>query len=157
MGLLGARNAGIEVPNEAIDKALSFFPSQHDARRCCLLSVHPAATVTESLGQQSEHWFLQSQKERTRQSTKPPRNSSRGDLIRTSTIIRFTTDTTWHKHFSTVTLGHGRAWNQRTIEQLQKMQNEDGSFTSSHGPAYGTGMSVLALALNYRLLPIYER
>ena len=50
-----------------------------------------------------------------------------------------------------------QAWNQRIIEQLQKTQNEDGSFTSSHGLAYGTGMSVLALALNYRLLPVYER
>ena len=50
-----------------------------------------------------------------------------------------------------------KAWNQRVVEKLQKMQQEDGSFFSSHGQAYGTGMSVLALALNYRLLPVYER
>ena len=50
-----------------------------------------------------------------------------------------------------------KAWNRRTIEHLQRMQEEDGSFSSSHGQAYGTGMSVLSLALNYRLLPVYER
>ncbi len=50
-----------------------------------------------------------------------------------------------------------KAWNRRTVERLQETQREDGSFTSSHGPAYGTGMSVLAMALNYRLLPVYER
>ena len=50
-----------------------------------------------------------------------------------------------------------KAWNQRTIEWLQQTQAEDGSFSSSHGRAYGTGMAILALALNYRLLPIYER
>ncbi|MFN7562591.1 MAG: squalene--hopene cyclase, partial [Prosthecobacter sp.] len=32
-------------------------------------------------------------------------------------------------------------------------QGEDGSF----GDAYQTGMSLLAVALNYRFLPIYER
>ena len=50
-----------------------------------------------------------------------------------------------------------KAWNQRTMEKLQKMQKADGSITSPYGPAYGTGMSLLALALNYRLLPVYER
>jgi hypothetical protein len=37
------------------------------------------------------------------------------------------------------------------------MQEDDGSFQSDYGSGYGTGMSVLALALNYRLLPVYER
>ena len=48
-------------------------------------------------------------------------------------------------------------WNRKTIRQLTEMQNDDGSFRSSHGPVYGTAMSLLALALNYRFLPIYER
>ena len=48
-------------------------------------------------------------------------------------------------------------WNTKTIRQLKDMQNDDGSFRSSHGPVYGTAMSLLALASNYRFLPIYER
>ena len=35
MGLLGARNAGIEIPNEAVDKAVSFFPDPHNAGWKC--------------------------------------------------------------------------------------------------------------------------
>ena len=50
-----------------------------------------------------------------------------------------------------------QTWNLSTIERLQKLQREDGSFNSNYGRAYGTGMAVLTLALNYRLLPIYER
>jgi len=50
-----------------------------------------------------------------------------------------------------------KVWNQRTVDKLQKMQRADGRISSPYGPAYGTGMSVLALALNYRLLPVYER
>ena len=48
-------------------------------------------------------------------------------------------------------------WNTKTIRQLKELQADDGSFTSGHGPAYGTSMSLLALGLNYRFLPIYER
>ena len=48
-------------------------------------------------------------------------------------------------------------WNTKTMRQLKGLQNQDGSFQSNHGQAYGTAMSMLALALNYRFLPIYER
>ena len=34
---------------------------------------------------------------------------------------------------------------------------DNGSFANNHGPAYGTGMCLLSMALNYRLLPVYER
>ena len=34
---------------------------------------------------------------------------------------------------------------------------ELGSFKGQFGPTVGTSMSLLALALNYRFLPIYER
>ena len=50
-----------------------------------------------------------------------------------------------------------QTWNRETIRLLGQTQQEDGSFPGSHGTAYGTAMSLLALALNYRLLPIYER
>jgi hypothetical protein len=44
-------------------------------------------------------------------------------------------------------------WNGEKIRELQGLQHDDGSF----GGSYETGMSLLALALNYRFLPIYER
>jgi hypothetical protein len=45
-------------------------------------------------------------------------------------------------------------WNAGKVRELHEIQHEDGSF--GHG-AYGTGMSLLGLALNFRFLPIYER
>jgi hypothetical protein len=44
-------------------------------------------------------------------------------------------------------------WNAEKVRELRDMQKDDGSF----GGNYETGMSLLALALNYRFLPIYER
>ena len=37
------------------------------------------------------------------------------------------------------------------------LEAADGSFKSQFGPTVGTSFSLLALALNYRFLPIYER
>jgi hypothetical protein len=45
-------------------------------------------------------------------------------------------------------------WNALTIRQLSETQSDNGSFKNS---SFSTGMSLLALALNYRFLPIYER
>lgn len=45
-------------------------------------------------------------------------------------------------------------WNTATARTLAETQAADGSFNND---AYATGMSLLALALNYRFLPIYER
>ncbi|MDA1229841.1 MAG: squalene--hopene cyclase [Planctomycetota bacterium] len=48
-------------------------------------------------------------------------------------------------------------WNLKTARQLRDLQSDDGSFQSQMGAGYGTSMSLLAMALNYRFLPIYER
>ena len=45
-------------------------------------------------------------------------------------------------------------WNAGKVRELHEQQHDDGSFGNG---AYGTGMSLLGLALNYRFLPIYER
>jgi hypothetical protein len=45
-------------------------------------------------------------------------------------------------------------WNAGVVRELRDLQKEDGSFNDG---TYETGMSLLALALNYRFLPIYER
>ena len=48
-------------------------------------------------------------------------------------------------------------WNKQLVRQFKTMQQADGSFKGQYGPALTTSFSLLALALNYRLLPIYER
>lgn len=45
-------------------------------------------------------------------------------------------------------------WNAALVRQFHQTQGADGSFANG---SYGTGMSLLALALNFRFLPIYER
>lgn len=156
MGLLGARNAGIEIPNEAIEKALSFFklntmrdgnvsyqPARSHGDGMCRASI---ATLVYAVGKRKDL----------------PEYKAAAAFIKR----RIDQDVNQHpfytRYYMAQALFHSdleawKAWNRRIVEKLQKMQREDGSFSSSHGEAYGTGMSVLALALNYRLLPVYER
>lgn len=48
-------------------------------------------------------------------------------------------------------------WNRVNVKVLQSTQTEQGSWESNYGEAFGTAASLLSLALNYRFLPIYER
>ncbi len=48
-------------------------------------------------------------------------------------------------------------WNKILIRKLRESQNENGSFRGTLGETTDTSMGLLALALNFRFLPIYER
>lgn len=157
MGILGARNAGIEVSNEAIDKALNFF--QTCTMRGGGVSYTPSgshgdgltrsaiATLVYAIGKRKDTPEYKS----TAEFIKRRANHNVGNHYMFYTLY-YMAQALFQCDFEA-----WQAWNKRTIERLQRMQQEDGSFNSSHGKAYGTGMAVLTLALNYRLLPIYER
>ncbi len=49
-------------------------------------------------------------------------------------------------------------WNAATIQRLISTQGPDGAWQGgAHGPAYSTAMALLALEVNWQLLPIYLR
>jgi len=48
-------------------------------------------------------------------------------------------------------------WNKIVIRKLKSKQGDDGSFDGAQGRYVSTTLSLLALAVNYRFLPIYER
>jgi len=156
MGLLGARNAGMEIPNEAVEKALGFFklntmvdgnvsyqPGSSHGDGLCRASI---ATLVYAVGKRKDL----------------PEYKAAAAFIKS----RIDQDVAQHPFYTRYYLAQAlfhsdleawKAWNQRITEKLRKMQQADGSISSSHGKPYATGMSLLALALNYRLLPVYER
>jgi len=50
-----------------------------------------------------------------------------------------------------------RRWNEQTAQILASSQNQQGGWDGPHGSAFCTSAALLTLALNYRYLPIYER
>jgi hypothetical protein len=157
VGLLAARNAGIEVPDEAIDKAINYYTKmtsgagqvgysglggfgESTARTSIAALVYAVArrkdlpqfkatlsNLTQKLEQPPEQHYLEYARYYQAQAL------FQGDVQ------------AWEK------------WNNLLVKQLKAAQAADGSFPSQFGPAVGTSLSLLALALNYRFLPIYER
>lgn len=164
MGLLGVRNAGVKVPDKVIDQALEYFRTMTvDGQTAYATSMAWATPHTRSaiaalvmtIGKRT-HW---------KEFEKIPRYIA-SDLYFQDDQHPFYSRYYMAQALFQVDLKSWKAWHQRTREMIVKMQREDGSiipsskigFTATYQtPAYTTSMSLLALALEYRLLPIYER
>ncbi len=156
MGLLGARNAGIEIPNKAVDNAMAYFQAN------TLRDGTVTYQITQSHGDSMVRSAIATLVYAIAKRKNTEEFKSTSDFIKTIMDQDAQTYPQYQRYYMAQALFQAdldawKAWNERVIEKLRLEQNEDGSLTSSHGLAYGTGMSVLALALNYRLLPVYER
>ncbi|WP_417848960.1 squalene--hopene cyclase [Thalassoglobus sp.] len=155
MGLLAARNAGIKVPDESIDKALEYFAKMTTKQGSVGYSgiggggsrnLQAISTLVLSIGHRKEIDQFAGLTRQITNNLEYPGNSYPFYFRYYMAQALFQADfESWKK------------WNQLNIRQIQDMQSDSGSFRSQHGEAYGTAMSMLALALNYRFLPIYER
>jgi hypothetical protein len=156
MGLLAARNAGFEVPDTVIETALEYIRKSTAENGMVAYSGFGGmgesmnrssiATLVFSVGKKKE-WdefgatlkYVSSNLEHREQSYPAYFRYYMAQALFQGDIEA------WEK------------WNQETVRQLKNEQQSDGSFSGRQGPEYGTGMALLALALNYRFLPIYER
>ncbi len=153
MALLAARNAGITVPDHAIERGMQLITS-HQSENGGFGYLSAAGTT--------------------------PSSSAIGALMIAMTgnngsaehraALQFL-DQTWleggnhryyYLYYASQAFFHGdmqlwRRWSAANRAQLISNQLYDGSWGSSGGDAFGTSAALLSLALYYRYLPIYER
>jgi hypothetical protein len=152
VALLAARNAGIPVPEHAIENGVAFFHSCQtgDGGIGYLSPIAPNATRTaigcvvmalakekNSAAFKAAFAFLK---------TAPPDSQYPPYFL----------------YYASQAFFHGspeawQTWNHQNIESLRASQSPDGNWDSQFGPTFATAGSLLSLALNYRYLPIYER
>jgi hypothetical protein len=152
VALFAARNAGIAVPEDAIQKGLRFFlkcqtpeggfgytgaTSPNGARTAigCLM----LALSKEKKSKEFENAF------KYLKSAAPDASYQQYYLYYASQAFFQASPEAWND------------WNRRNIKTLASTQNDDGSWDGQFGPTFSTAASLLSLALNYRYLPIYER
>ena len=157
VGLLAARNAGIEVPDTSIDKAIEYYKSM--------------TSDSGQVGYSGGFGGFNESLARISIGTLVYAVARRKDLPQYKATLKYltnrleTTPRQWPeytRYYEAQALFQGdveawEKWNKLLVRQLKSSQRADGSFTSDFGPAVGTSMSLLALALNYKFLPIYER
>jgi hypothetical protein len=158
MSMLAARNAGIEVPDKNIDRAIKYFTS-----------------MTSSSGQVAYAGGMggfDNSPARVSIATLVYSIAGRRDLKEfkaTSNFLKSSDTNEISDHYGEYTAYYKaqalfqaditawEKWNKNLIQELKKKQKSDGHFDGNFGPGVGTSMNLLALALNFRFLPIYER
>jgi hypothetical protein len=160
VGLLAARNAGIEVPDEAIDKAISFYAQMTSASGEVAyaggmggfgesLARSSIATLVFSVARRKDLKQYKATIEYLRQRADQGGGGQAGW-------------TEYAHYYEAQALFQGdvaawEKWNRSLVRQLKQTQQPDGSFRGQLGTSVGTSLSLLALAVNFRFLPIYER
>ena len=152
VALFAARNAGIPVPEEAIQKGLDYLASCQDEtggigytnnrspnapRTAIACLVWTLAKERNSPEWKAAFDYLKAQVK--------PSNYYYYHLYYGSQASFHASPEAWLK------------WNTENIRELQETQRDDGSWEGQFGPTFSTAASLLSLALNYRYLPIYER
>ena len=153
VALFAARNAGIGVPQDAINKALRFFincqggdggigyvgPDGPDSARTAIaVLVFGLAKQQKSAAFRSALSYL--------------KNSSQDEESYYHYYLYYAAQAFFRagpKEFD--------AWNAANMKSLTSTQADDGSWSGQFGQTFSTAASLLSLAVNYRLLPIYER
>lgn len=156
MGLLAARNAGIEVPDKSIDSAIKYFSSltgdtgavgysgglggfgQSIARSSIACLVYSIAKRKDLKQFESSKTYVVNNMNEQSHYEEYARYYQAQALFQADLEA-------WEK------------WNRSLVRQLKSAQLDDGSFSGQFGKATSTSLNLLALALNYRFLPIYER
>jgi len=157
MGLLAARNAGIEVPDSSVDQAITFFNSM-SSNSGSVTYASSLDSFGESIARSSITSLVYSIAKRRDAATYAP-------ILKVISSDLESMDGPWPeytRYYRAQALFQGdvktwEKWNRILIKKLKGIQTADGSFSGSLGVTNDTSFSLLALALNFKFLPIYER
>jgi hypothetical protein len=165
MGLLAARNAGIEVPDETIDRAIKYYVTMtggngqvgysggagggSDAVTSIGVLVYSIARRQELPQYKAATKYLVS---RSRGGDQPGMDGYPGytDYYRAQALFQCDV-AAWEK------------WNASLVKTLKAMQGKDGSMAGGRGGmgmgggTVTTSLYLLSLAVNFKFLPVYER
>lgn len=157
MALKAAKNVGCDVPAERIEMAVKFLRRCRDARSggfCyrpgAQLTVACTGTAILCLELCDKHHSADARRAGSYLLKHPPRWNTMHFFY-----------SIYYCSQATFQLG-GNYWafyRPRLHEVLMEHQHNDGRWSGSFGfgPAYSTSMGVLALTVEYRFLPIYQR
>ena len=157
VGLLAARNAGIEVPDESINKAIAYLRSLTaqsgevyyvnggDGIATSLARISIASLTFAVAGRKNLAEYKLTLRDLLQRLGEPAGQFGEYTLYYEAQAL-FQGD-----------LGSWEKWNKILVRRLAEAQQPDGSIRGRFSPPISTSLSLLSLALNYRFLPIYER
>lgn len=154
VALLGARNAGVPVPDDAIRKGLAFMARCRGSNGAYGYTSAGSGKVTlTAIGVTC----LALAKE-----TEGKGFAKSVEFLKDNLNYRDRHYPYYFEYYMAQALFHADQeawdeWNQKNLRYLSLLQRPDGSWPGSRGGSFNTSGALLSLALNYRFLPIYER
>ncbi|MGA0333881.1 MAG: squalene--hopene cyclase [Kiritimatiellia bacterium] len=155
VALFAAKNAGYPVPDKAFERGLAFYrsmtgndggvgysggPNSGNTVRSAISSlVHSLFDDYESQTSQRNFQYIRESKDQTNW------NYPYYQFYYLSQAL-FQGD-----------MNEWQLWNQNTIRVFSATQTANGSWNGPQGSTFSTAAALLTMALNYRLMPIYER
>ena len=154
VALLAARNAGIAVPDEAIEKGLAYMKRCRSARGG-IGYTSPSGEKPTLTAIGVTCFALAKQKE-------GKGFAASVEYLRENITYRDRYYPFYFEYYMSQALFHAdeelwQNWNAKNIRYLSASQSRDGSWPDSKGAHFATSGALLSLALNYRFLPIYEK
>ena len=156
VALLAAANAGIKVPQKAVDDALGYIKTAQSSD-----GGVGYTTAGGSNGPRSAIGALMYSL--AKKKNDPAYKRIMGYLYRQPADGGYSHYYHYYLYYASQAFFHGpdreqwERWNAQNIATLKQGQQDDGSWTSNFGATFATSASLLSMALNYRFLPIYER
>lgn len=158
MGLLAARNAGIRVPDHTVNLAVEYLEANTSADG--QVAYYGSRTGHgNTIGRTALTALCLSVAKRRSSAAFAACKS----YLQTHLEQEHESDPLYARYYMAQALCQcdrpaWKKWNLMLVSKLQTISNANGSIGhSQYGDSYATAMSLLTLAVNYRLLPIYER
>ncbi|MEN9361275.1 MAG: hypothetical protein RL095_2810 [Verrucomicrobiota bacterium] len=154
MALYAARNAGINVPDAAVDKALEYYSRcQSPDGGFGYTSPGGSNTPRSAIGLLVYAIGKHKNSDVYRKALDYVRtNRDRADGHYYHYTIYYVPQALFQSDYQV-----WKEWNRKHIETCRQRQRADGAWQSGEGEAFATAATLLSIALNYRYLPIYER
>ncbi|MDQ3623206.1 MAG: terpene cyclase/mutase family protein [Verrucomicrobiota bacterium] len=156
VALVAARNAGLRVPDNAIEGALKFYTDCQSPRDGGIGYTPGSGSHGGSTTAIGVAVFAYARKK-----DQPAFVKAFKTLLRTDNETGGNYPF-YYEYYASQAMFQGdvkawESWNNKQVQRLTETQNEDGSWDGGLGPSISTAFGLLSIALNYRYLPIYER
>ncbi|MDP0489768.1 MAG: terpene cyclase/mutase family protein [Verrucomicrobiota bacterium JB023] len=154
VALLGARNAGIPVPDKAIEDGLSYMARCRNSEGGYgYTSASGDKPTLTAIGVTC----LSLAKQKDEKGYQASVNYLQNNMNYRDRFYPF-----YFEYYMSQALFHAdeeiwQEWNSKNIRYLSASQNRDGWWEGGKGKAFSTSGALLSLALNYRFLPVYEK
>lgn len=155
VALIAAKNAGLSIPDTALSRATAYYNSMITMDGGMSYSGTSGSGNSTRAAIASLAYSLQNDYQ-----SSPSEKSFayiRDRMDETSNSYPY-----YHFYYLAQALFQGdmdlwRGWNRKIVRVFEATQLEDGAWPGRRGSSFATSAALLSMALNYRLMPIYER